>query len=68
MKTITHNGLEYAPINEVIPGLDILEEYLSDGAKIKRQDDLWWLLDRSGEVLYCGSTIRALLVSIILGG
>ncbi len=62
------DGVTWCDVNKVIPGLDILEEYLGNGAEIKRQDNLWWLLDQSGEGLYCGSTIRALLVSIILGG
>lgn len=68
MQIILHEGIEYAPVDEIIPGLDIIEEYLSNGAKIKWQDELWWVFDKNGDGLYCGSTIRKLLVNIILGG
>jgi len=62
------DGVTWCPIDEVIPGLDILEEYLSNGATIGYKDKLWWLFESNGEGKYCGSTIREMLIAMILGG
>ncbi len=66
------DGVTWCDVKEVIPGLDILEEYIrTRGCYIAENFDnsgTLYLFDKSGEALYSGSTLRALLVNIILGG
>jgi len=62
------DGKQWRNVDKVIPGLDILEEYLLGYCEIIRQDSYWYLVNQRGEQLYMGSTIRELLINVILGG
>lgn len=52
-------------IEEAIPALDLLQEYLLEGAHIVYQDGYWWLFDCNGEGIGYGDSLRQLLVSLI---
>ena len=53
-------------VENIVPALDLLQSKLYQGAMISHQDDLWWLFDKSGEVICNGLTIRLMLISLIL--
>jgi hypothetical protein len=48
-----------------IPALDLLEIRLQAGCQIKKCDMIWCLINKNGECVCYGDSIRQLLVNLI---
>ena len=53
-------------MNDFIPCLDILEEYLRDGFYIAFQDGACVLFQQDGDLFVSGITLREMLINLIL--
>ena len=71
------DGVTWCPVDECIPGLDILQTRLEYGCKIKKQKTgeidvvtgcmryQWHLFDSMGESVVSGDSLRNIIVNLI---
>ncbi|RDH86382.1 MAG: hypothetical protein DIZ78_09440 [endosymbiont of Escarpia spicata] len=52
-------------LENMIPGIDRLEDRLQDGCELIRQESRWYLYDRNGEYVTSGDTLRDAIISVI---